>query len=48
MQADKLISSRIESIHPEESGVKALEMMDVFRVIWRCYYLKTQFLAFSQ
>ena len=28
MQANKLISSTIESIHPEEDGNRALEMMD--------------------
>ena len=32
MQASKLISSTIESIHPEEDGNRALEMMDQFRI----------------
>ena len=32
MQATKLISSTIESIHPEEDGNRALEMMDQFRI----------------
>ena len=32
MQANKLISSTIESIHPEEDGNRALEMMDQFRI----------------
>ena len=32
MQAYKLISSTIESIHPDENGQRALEMMDQFRV----------------
>ena len=45
MQADKLISSRIESIHPEESGVKALEMMDVFRINHMAIVRGTYFLG---
>ena len=32
MQANTLISSRIDSIHPEESGERALQMMEHFRV----------------
>ena len=32
MQANALISSTIESIHPQEDGNKALEMMDNFRI----------------
>ena len=32
MQAKALISSSIESIHPQENGSKALQMMDQFRV----------------
>lgn len=32
MQANKLISSTIESIHPEENGRRALEMMGQFRI----------------
>jgi len=32
MQAKALISSSIESIHPQENGNKALQMMDQFRV----------------
>ena len=32
MQANKLISSTIESIHPEEDGNRALQMMDQFRI----------------
>jgi len=32
MQANQLISSTIESIHPDEDGNKALELMDQFRV----------------
>ena len=32
MQANKLISSTIESISPEEDGNRALEMMDQFRI----------------
>ena len=32
MQADKLISTTIESINPDEDGNRALEMMEQFRV----------------
>ena len=32
MQAYKLISSTIESIHPDEDGNRALQMMDQYRV----------------
>ena len=32
MQADKLISKSITSIHPDEDGKRALELMDYFRV----------------
>ena len=32
MQAYELISKTIESIHPEENGRTALDMMDQFRV----------------
>jgi len=32
MQANELISSTIESIHPDEDGNKALEMMEQFRI----------------
>ena len=32
MQANTLISSTIDSIHPEESGERALQMMEQFRV----------------
>ena len=32
MQANTLISSSIESIHPQEDGNTALQMMDQFRV----------------
>ena len=32
MQANALISSTIESVHPQEDGNKALEMMDNFRI----------------
>ena len=32
MQANQLISSTIESIHPDEDGNKALELMDQFRI----------------
>ena len=32
MQSHLLISSTIESIHPEENGMKALEMMKHFRI----------------
>ena len=32
MQAHKLISSTIQSIHPDEDGNRALELMNLYRV----------------
>ena len=32
MQAHRLISSTIQSIHPDEDGNRALELMDLYRV----------------
>ena len=45
MQASKLISSTIESIHPEEDGNRALEMMDQFRINHLAIVKNNYFLA---
>ena len=45
MQANKLISSTIESIHPQENGARALEMMDQFRVHHLAIVKNNYFLA---
>ena len=45
MQANKLISSTIESIHPEEDGNRALQMMDQFRVNHLAIVKNNYFLA---
>ena len=45
MQANKLISSTIESIHPDEDGNRALEMMDLFRVNHLAVVKNNYFLA---
>ena len=45
MQSKALISSSIESIHPQEDGNRALEMMDQFRVNHLAIVKNNHFLA---